>query len=70
MQPRRRRILAILKRAQELGLIDDADLEFAVTMCTGSWYGRALAGVAPPENWPARTAALVWRAIGGNPARF
>lgn len=69
--PRRRRILAILKRAQELGLIDDdADLEIAVTMCTGSWYGRALAGVALPENWLARTAALVWRAIGGNPARF
>ena len=67
--PRRRRILAILKRAQELGLIDgDADLEIAVSMCTGSWYGRALAGVAPPDNWPARTAALVWRAVGGSPA--
>ncbi|HEV3171901.1 MAG TPA: TetR/AcrR family transcriptional regulator [Actinocrinis sp.] len=67
--PRRRRILAILKRARELGLIDqDADLEVAVTMCTGSWYGRALAGAAPPENWPARTAALVWRAVGGRRA--
>jgi AcrR family transcriptional regulator len=68
--PRRRRIMAILRRASELGLIDqDADLEVAVTMCTGCWYGRALAGDAPPENWPARTATLVWRAIGGSPAQ-
>jgi AcrR family transcriptional regulator len=68
--PRRRRIMAILRRARELDLIDqDADLEVAVTMCTGSWYGRALAGDAPPENWPTRTAALVWRAIGGSPAQ-
>jgi AcrR family transcriptional regulator len=65
--PRRRRILAILKRAGQLGMIDrDADLEIAVTLCTGSWYARALAGVAPPENWPERTAALVWRAVGGH----
>ncbi len=68
--PRRRRIMAILRRARELGLIDqDADLEVAVTMCTGCWYGRALAGDAPPENWPTRTATLVWRAIGGSPAQ-
>jgi AcrR family transcriptional regulator len=64
--PRRARIRAILERAQALGLIDqDADLEVAVTMCTGSWYARALAGAPPPPNWPARTAALAWRAVGG-----
>jgi AcrR family transcriptional regulator len=64
--PRRGRIRAILERARQLGLIDaDADLEVAVTLCTGSWYARALAGQEPPENWPARTAALVWRAVGG-----
>jgi AcrR family transcriptional regulator len=64
--PRRRRIRAILTRALELGLISpDADLEIAVTMCTGSWYARALAGSSPPPNWPARTAELVWRAVGG-----
>lgn len=64
--PRRARILAILQRAEQLGLIDpDADLEVAITLCTGSWYARALAGVPPPPDWPARTATLVWRAVGG-----
>ena len=64
--PRRQRIRAILERAQRLGLIDaDADLEVAVTMGTGSWYARALASDDPPPGWPARAAALVWRAVGG-----
>jgi AcrR family transcriptional regulator len=64
--PRRARIRAILERARQLGMIDaDADLEVAVSLCTGSWYARALAGQPPPENWPDRTAALVWRAVGG-----
>ena len=64
--PRRARIRAILERAQQLGLIDaDADVEIAITLCTGSWYARALAGLEPPPNWPARTARLVWRAVGG-----
>jgi AcrR family transcriptional regulator len=66
--PRRHRLRLILERAQRLGLIDaDADLEVALTMCTGSWYGRALAGAAPPPDWPRRSAALVWRAVGGTP---
>ena len=64
--PRRARIRAILERARQLGMIDaDADLEVAVSLCTGSWYARALAGQPPPENWPDRAAALVWRAVGG-----
>jgi AcrR family transcriptional regulator len=64
--PRRQRLRLILERAQRLGLIDaDADLEIAVTMCTGPWYARALAGSPPPPDWPRRTAALVWRATGG-----
>jgi AcrR family transcriptional regulator len=66
--PRRQRILAILQRARQLGFIDpDADLEVAITLGTGSWYARALAGLPPPSGWPARTAALVWRAVGGVP---
>jgi AcrR family transcriptional regulator len=66
--PRRRRLGLILERAQRLGLIPaDADLEVALTMCTGPWYARALAGAEPPPNWPRRTATLVWRAVGGTP---
>jgi AcrR family transcriptional regulator len=65
--PRRGRLRAILEHARHLGLIDlDADLDVAVTMCTGSWYARALSGSPPPPNWPTRTAALVWRAVGGS----
>jgi hypothetical protein len=66
--PRRRRLRAILERARHLQLIDaDADLEVLVTMCTGAWYARALAGSRPPANWARRTAALVFRAAGGEP---
>jgi len=66
--PRRRRIGAILDGARRLGLIDpDADLEVAVTMCTGNWYARELAGALAPSDWPQRTATLVWRAVGGHP---
>lgn len=66
--PRRRRLKTILTSAQKGGLIDsDADLEVGLTMLTGSWYGRALSGARPPAHWPRRTAALVWRALGGTP---
>lgn len=69
IHPRRQRLTAILEAAQHLGLVDeDADLAVAVTMCTGSWYGRALAGEPVPADWPMRTAALVWRAVGGQTA--
>lgn len=66
--PRRRRIRTILEQAQRLELVDaDADLEIAVTLGTGSWYARALAGDPVPADWAVRTAALVWRAVGGTP---
>jgi AcrR family transcriptional regulator len=64
--PRRARIRAILERARQLGMIDaGADLDIAVSLGTGSWYALALAGQSPPEDWTARTAALVWKAVGG-----
>ncbi|MEY9927805.1 AcrR family transcriptional regulator [Catenulispora sp. GP43] len=67
IHPRRQRLTAIFEAAQRLGLIDqDADLAVAVTMCTGGWYGRALAGEAVPADWPVRAAVLVWRAVGGD----
>ena len=68
--PRRRRLRAILERARQHGQIDaDADLAVLVTMCTGAWYARALAGERPPRNWARRTAELAWRAAGGTPPR-
>lgn len=68
--PRRARLRLILERAQRLGLIDaDADLAVAVTLCTGSWYARALAGDPAPRGWPRRAATLVWRAVGGAPPK-
>jgi AcrR family transcriptional regulator len=64
--PRRRRIAGILERARGDGLLDvDADIELAVTTCTGSWYARALATDRPLTGWSWRLAELVWRGLGG-----
>ncbi len=62
--PRRARIAAIIAAGVESGELhaDTADQKVLVTMCTGSWYGFALAGSSPPKDWPKRTAALVWSA--------
>ncbi len=68
VRPRRERLRRILGRALTDGLLDaDADLEVALTMATGSWYGRALAGAEVPPDWPYRVAALLWRSLGGEP---
>jgi len=57
--PRRRRWRDILERAQQLGMIDaGADLDVAVTMFTGSWYARELAGSPPPRT--GRSERPVW----------
>jgi AcrR family transcriptional regulator len=67
--PRRARLRAILERAADRGLIDgEADLDVAVTMLTGSWYARCLAGDDEPGEWPRRVATLLWRALGGSTA--
>lgn len=65
--PRRARIAAILASAWGDGRIaaPPDDQAVAVTMCTGSWYAHALAGIEPPHDWPERTARLVWRSVGG-----
>lgn len=68
VEPRRARLLAILRRAQAQGALSpDADLALASTMFTGSWYALALTGRRAPRDWPQRTARLVWRGCGGNP---
>ena len=64
--PRRARLRAILERAAASGAIaPDADIAVAVTMLTGSWYARCLAGDPEPGDWPRRVAELAWRALGG-----
>ncbi len=66
--PRRRRLRHILDRARQRGLIADrADLDHAVAAATGVLYAQALSGTAIRADWPTRTAALVWRACGGEP---
>ncbi len=68
VRPRRERLRRILERGHAAGELDEgADLDVAVTLCTGSWYAAALAGVPPPPQWARRVAALVWRACGGEP---
>lgn len=67
--PRRARLRHILKRAVDLGLVaPDADVEYAVAACTGTLYALHLAGQPVPKSWPQRTAALVWRSLGGGSA--
>ena len=69
VDPRRRRLRSILQRGVDAGLLDpNADLEYAVAACTGTFYALHLTGKAIPKTWPRRTAALVWRAAGGEPA--
>ena len=68
VQPRRARLLAILERGRDAGLLDaDADLEAAVTMLTGSWYARSLASGQELPRWVERVAAIVWSGLGGHP---
>jgi len=68
VSPRRTRLRRILARAVAAGLAEpDADLDYAVAACTGTLYALQLAGLAVPRTWPARTASLVWRSIGGTP---
>lgn len=64
--PRRKRIVAILRRAERTGEIASGrDLELAAGMLVGSWYAQALAGRRAPGGWARRAAALAWRALGG-----
>jgi AcrR family transcriptional regulator len=64
--PRRARLRAILQRALDQGLVAaDADIDYGVAACTGILYSLHLAGRPVAKSWPRRTAALVWRAMGG-----
>jgi AcrR family transcriptional regulator len=66
--PRRARLREILERARSGGILSpDADLDAALGMFTGSWYARSLQGVRPLPRWAERTAAIIWRGLGGSP---
>ena len=66
--PRRRRMADILAHAQTLNRIDaTADVAAAVGVAIGAAYVAHLSGPISAD-WPARTAALVWRAVGGTDA--
>ena len=65
LAPRRQRMTDILTHAQALAKIDAAaDISGAVGIAIGAAYVAHLSGAIGPD-WPARTAALVWRAVGG-----
>jgi AcrR family transcriptional regulator len=65
LAPRRQRMTDILSHAQSLSRISaDADIAGAVGVAIGAAYVAHLSG-AIPADWPARTATLVWRAVGG-----
>jgi AcrR family transcriptional regulator len=66
--PRRARLRAIIERGQARGLLAaGADLDAALGMFTGSWYARSLEGSPPLPRWAERTAAVIWRGLGGAP---
>jgi AcrR family transcriptional regulator len=68
--PRLARITVILQHARQLKLIDDAaDVDVAATLPMGALYERQLAGLPTPDDWPRRTAALIWRGLGGVPSQ-
>lgn len=64
--PRLNRMRAILEHARALELIEQtADIDLALTLPTGGWYERQLAGLSAPDDWALRTTDLIWRALGG-----
>lgn len=68
VEPRRSRIRAILERAVADGHADpDADLDYATAACTGVYYGLHLADAGVGDEWPQRTADLIWAAIAVRP---
>lgn len=65
LAPRRQRMIDILANAQALSKIDPhADVDGAVGVAIGAAYVAQLSGTNATD-WPARTTALVWRAVGG-----
>lgn len=59
---------SLLERAQELGqLREDADLDLALQMLTGSVFSRRVAGHPSREGWAERAVATIWTGMGPVP---
>jgi len=64
IRPRRRHLMAILRRAQQLGqLREDTDLELAAHMLIGPYFSQYVAGRPRRRNDPEKLVDAVWRAF-------
>jgi AcrR family transcriptional regulator len=55
----------LLERAQELGqLREDADIELALQMLTGSVFARRVAGEPTQPGWAERAVDTIWTGMG------
>ena len=65
LQPRRLLMRKVLERAVAQGeLKDNVDLDDAVGMLVGSYYGDYIAGLGLSDDWAARTVRILWSGIG------
>lgn len=64
VEPRRTMVRSLLEQARQAGEIrKDADLDPAIAMLIGSFYGAYLAGGPPEPHWPERTVDLIWTGL-------
>jgi AcrR family transcriptional regulator len=65
VRPRMAYLRTLLVRAQELGqLSEDADVDLALQMLTGSVFARRLAGMTATPGWAERAVDAVWSGMG------
>lgn len=65
IEPRIAHQRSLLVRAQELGqLSDDADLDLALQMLSGSVLARRVAGQGSEAGWAQRAVDTVWQGMG------
>ncbi len=65
LQPRRLVMRRVLERAAAQGeLKENIDLDDAVGMLFGTYYGDCIAGLELPEDWAERTVRILWSGIG------
>ena len=67
LQPRRLLMRKVLERAAAQGeLKENVDLDDAVGMLVGSYYGDYIAGLRLSEDWAERMVRILWSGIGGS----